>query len=153
MSNFCKMGLSSHEKQQLTQENRYEIIQYKNLSYDELDFYVKQLISNIQSNQSENIDITASGFGAYVCLTAISNQQLPKNKYYQFQLDGMPINLFPKSFIKCKITNYNLDISYTIKDRCWLKSFNTLTSPPDYLNIIDQLVDMRSVNKPLLKAA
>jgi hypothetical protein len=153
MSNFCNMGLSSNEKHQLTQENRYEIIHYKKLKFDELSFFVKQLISNILENKSEHINIKASGFGAYVSLTAILNQQLPKNKYYQFQLDGMPINLFPKDFIKSKNSNYNLEISYTINEQCWLNSFTSLTSPPEYLNITDQLIDMRAVKKSMLKAA
>jgi hypothetical protein len=147
MSNFCDMGLSEDEKQLLTQENRCELIHYRNITPEEIQYYVQQLLSNINSNHSEVIAIKASGFGAYVCLAALTFQELPKNKQYQISLEGIPLMLYPKNLIKSKKATHNVEISYTIEEKSWLNSFASLTSAPDHLNQINQFTDLRLTKK------
>ncbi|MBT7611339.1 MAG: hypothetical protein HN576_16385 [Bacteriovoracaceae bacterium] len=143
MTNFSDIELSEYEKQHLTQANRCELIHYKSITFAEVESFARQLLSNISSNHSEMISIKASGFGAYVCLAAITSQELPKNKKYQIVLEGFPLMLYPKDLMKTKRATHNVEITYTIEEESWLNSFSSLTAAPDHLNQIDQLMDLR----------
>jgi hypothetical protein len=143
MNNFKKMGFTEDEKQNLTQENRYELIHYQSLTLEDVKDFVSQFISRINSSDCEAICINATGFGAYVCLAAIMSEKLPRNKRYQINLEGIPIKLFPKKLVTTHKATHNVEISYTIQEKCWFNDFNSLTTAPAHLSNIKQLIDLR----------
>ncbi len=153
MNNFNDLKLPLSEKQQFTQEDRCKIIHYRSLQLSEVELFVNQLIAIIQKRSEDSIYVQASGLGAYICLTAIVSNLLPKNKKYSFSLEGIPIKLFPKKFIKLKKPSYHISIHYFIKKDCWLRPFSTLTTSPQYLKKISDLTVLNGPNILKRKAA
>lgn len=153
MCNFSDIGFSPEEKHQLTQQHRLELIHYRSLSLSEIEKKVNELIKQIKKIDSENIEIEANGFGAFLCLSAIVTNKLPKNKKYVFQLKEIPISIFPQEMVKSQTQYHNIFVAFSLLEKGWLRHFNTLTRPPRFFEELNQVNDLENAMKSSFRVA
>lgn len=133
MFNFKNILFSSAEKRFLTSTIREKLYSYQHINEKEIMIHAEKLINQINSSTSNNLHIEASEVGAYICLAAAYSGKINKDKIVTFTLSSFPVMIFPKHL--SKTCNKNTFITMTLSEKCWLKPFTTLNTPPKHLNI------------------
>lgn len=128
MSSWDFLNFSHEEKKQLSTKHRKMLNSYRHINPFALNVDAQDLIAQIKKCKSEHMVIEAHDYGAYICLAALYSGKLPTNKKIEFQFEGSPIALFPKTMIKTASKNIAHKIIFKVIENSWLAPFSTLTS-------------------------
>ncbi len=126
MSNFSELQLSDKEKQLLTNHHRQMLCLYKKLPPNILREDKTKLLSLINEQKNKEITISASEYGAYVCLAVAFSGKIPDHKTIHFTLENSPLALFPKELLVKKSLPKNLFIEYAQDPKAWVDHFDAL---------------------------
>lgn len=133
MSNFKNLKLNDHEKRQLSQKCREEIVHYQNIQEEALLPYVEKLLASLHQSSQTELRIVAQDLGAFICLAAIYSGRLPQNKTLIFELSDAPLSLFPKKWMREKKQSKTVEVHFQLQSS-WLMSFQTLAKCPTYIS-------------------
>lgn len=128
MSSWDFLNFSNEEKKMLSNKHRKMLNNYRHINPFALNVDAQELIEQIKKCKSDNMVIEAHDYGAYICLAALYSGKLPANKKIEFQFEGSPIALFPKTMMKSDPKSLEHKIVFQVKENCWLAPFSTLYS-------------------------
>lgn len=149
MSEFSHLGLSHEEKNKLSRQHREYFCAFKLLREKDIKKSRQELIKLLKDFRNEALVIRASEAGALVCLAAIFSGQLPQNVEWRFELEEIPLPLFPKELVKSCSAAQSFEISFKYKEGGALKPFPSLKKAPSYLGLFDEhdITEFRSLEK------
>lgn len=128
MSTFEYLKLSPEEKKQLSARHRRVLNNYRQINPFALNIDARELIEQIKKCKSSTLVIEAHDYGAYICLAALYSGKLPTDKKIEFNFEGSPLALFPKSLLKNTPKSRGHKIVFRVGEDSWLSPFSTLYS-------------------------
>ena len=135
MANFDDLNFSNDEKRNLSAKYRQIIKQYQNLNPKELKKFSKDLMKMINQLDSDEITIEACDAGAFICLNTIFSGKLPKNKDIYFNLQSVPLKLFPQSLISDSKAINGVSVCLKNPSTSWMREVKSLEKSPKHINI------------------
>lgn len=133
MCKFEDLKFTEEEKRELTAKHREIICEYRTIDKKIINRESKQILKLIKNSKSDSVTIVASDLGAYICLAAIFSGKIPKNKEVKFELETVPLKLFPSELVKDKMAGQNYPVSIKIDRESWLRPFKSLYTCPNYM--------------------
>ena len=115
--------------------DRNNICHYQNIKKKHLQSTVWNLISIIESNPSDVINIHAEELGAYICLCAVFSKNFPKSKLVTFHLANVPLMLFDKALMEKRRQPASSQIVIDQDGEHWLSPYQSLRECPGHLKL------------------
>lgn len=128
MASFDHLNLTTEEKKILSRSHRKMLNYYRHLSPFSLNMDAKKLINEINQSKQTHFEIHADHYGAYICLAALYSGKISPDKKVEFTLEGAPLALFPKAFIKSEPKMSHHKVTFCLSDDSWISPFTSLYS-------------------------
>jgi hypothetical protein len=131
MDEFAHLRLSRKEKRDFSAEYRRLVRQYERIDWEEVHRASRRFARELANCLWEPITIKAQGLGGFICLSSLAHTQPSANQHWRFNLQSVPIGLYPSHYIQHLSTPHcRVDLSYG-RD-CWMGKFGFLSEWPSH---------------------